>query len=290
MNYVRQLNGFFVRMSRDHRMTAYHISLYLALFQHWNANRFNDPFTISRTEVMELARIGSANTYARCMRELADWGYILYTASSNLHTGSRVSCIRLDTAGDTPDLTTATSGIKSGTRADTPGDTNRSGDLKNETGRNTTSHQTGSTGIKNDTSGNTGTDTLFTNQSNTNKENPDKQFPKSNSEEYENSKNQVTSFSPPAVPQEKFQVPDLSEVVRFFEQNHFPRSEAQKFYTHYQSSGWMTGDQSKIISWQAIARKWMNNTYSYQSHEREFNQVRAGQLHVPVRKNYNEPL
>ena len=69
MNYIRHLNGFFERLAEDKRLSSYHISLYFALFQHWNANRFSDQFTISRVEVMHLARIGSANTYARCMKE-----------------------------------------------------------------------------------------------------------------------------------------------------------------------------------------------------------------------------
>jgi hypothetical protein len=49
------------------------------------------------------------------------------------------------------------------------------------------------------------------------------------------------------LPDEKSPVPDLSEVEHFFEQNQFPHSEAKKFFTHYQSSGWKTADQMKII-------------------------------------------
>ena len=59
MNYIRHLNGFFVRLSQDQRMTPYHVSLYLALFQLWNLNRFKNPFTISRDETMKLSLIGS---------------------------------------------------------------------------------------------------------------------------------------------------------------------------------------------------------------------------------------
>ncbi len=82
----------------------------------------------------------------------------------------------------------------------------------------------------------------------------------------------------------------MSEVEQFFEQNQFPRSEAQKFYAHYQSSGWKTGDMKKIISWQAVARKWMNNTQSFKTDEREFNQVGTSKHSVTVNKNYAEPL
>ena len=123
MNYIRHLNGFFERLAEDERLSSYHISLYIALFQHWNANRFSDQFTISRTEVMQLARIGSANTYARCMKELADWGYVIYFPSSNLHSGSKVACIRFDSTSDTAGNTAGDTGIKNDTAASTTTDT-----------------------------------------------------------------------------------------------------------------------------------------------------------------------
>ena len=104
MNYIRHLNGFFARLAEDKRMSSYHISLYFALFQQWNADRFGEQFVIGRTETMNLSRLGSVNTYARCMKELSEWGYIRYNPSSNIHAGSRVSCIRFDTASDTAEI------------------------------------------------------------------------------------------------------------------------------------------------------------------------------------------
>ena len=101
MNYIRHLNGFFMRMSEDQRMTSLHISLYMALFQVWNLNRFQNPFTIVRDEMMQLSRIGSVNTYARCIKQLQEWGYIRYVHTSNMYVGSLVTCISFDTATDT---------------------------------------------------------------------------------------------------------------------------------------------------------------------------------------------
>ena len=112
MNYVRHLNGFFARLAEDRRLSSYHVSLYLALFRQWNAERFADRFTISRSETMQLSRIGSVNTYARCIKELSMWGYIRYKASSNLHIGSQVSCVRFDLAPDAPELNDFSPGIK----------------------------------------------------------------------------------------------------------------------------------------------------------------------------------
>ena len=350
MNYIRHLSGFFIRLAEDQRMTPYHISLYFALFQQWNAERFGDWFVISRSEMMQLSRIGSANTYARCMKELSDWGYISYTASSNLHSGSRVSCIRFDTANDIARNTGTDTGIKTNTSTDTGNDTGRntgiSGSTENDTGNDTasdtgtksdtasdtttdtgrntgtssnpksdtrsdTASDTGITAntetdtgrsiasekkdaasIKTDTGCDTGSDTLLINSLNKNKqeEKSVRGNQKLDVDENEKKQKRLRTTNPENLPDEKFQVPDLSEVEQFFEQNQFPRSEAQKFYAHYQSSGWKTGDMKKIISWQAVARKWMNNTQSFKTDEREFNQVGTSKHSVTVNKNYAEPL
>lgn len=118
MNYIRHLNGFFMRMSDDQRITSFHICLYMALFQIWNLNRFQNPFTIVRDEMMQLSRIGSVNTYARCIKELQEWGYIRYVPTSNMYIGSQVTCISFDTATDIA-RNTATD-TASDTASDTP--------------------------------------------------------------------------------------------------------------------------------------------------------------------------
>jgi hypothetical protein len=332
MNYIRHLSGFFIRLADDQRMTPYHISLYLALFQQWNAERFGDWFVISRSEMMQLSRIGSANTYARCIKELSDWGYIMYTASSNLHSGSRVSCIRFDTATDTDNDTAGDTGtsvntendtgrdttsdtgtetdtasdttndtgrntgtssnLKSDTRSDTASDTSITANTETDTGRSTASEKKDAADIKSDTACDTGSDTLLINSLNKNKqeEKSVRGNQKLNVDENEKKQKRLRTTNSENLPDAKFQVPDLSEVEQFFEQNQFPRSEAQKFYAHYQSSGWKTGDMKKIISWQAVARKWMNNTQSFKTDEREFNQVGTSKHSVTVNKNYAEPL
>ncbi len=373
MNYITHLNAFFEQVSGDGRLTAYHISLYLALFRQWNACRFSHRFAISRAEMMDLARIGSANTYARCMKELADWGYIRYKASSNLHRGSEVTCIRLDTMNDSSSDTKSdtgtisdttesvrenqlpsagnSSGIKSETARDTgtktTGDTGTSADLKNDTGGNTandtgiqsktardtgddTSENTGtSCDVKNDIPGSTTADTGMPSGRRTdmatdtgNRENDPagtesdtgtdtasdtpliKKINK-NKEEEENQKRveQVRSENQQEKvnvqkrdpgkdrkTEEESGIPDFSEVSFFFQQNRFPQSEAQQFYARYLSLGWKTGNDQRIVSWQALARKWMSNSKKNNSHEKPFNQIGAGRFSVRANKDYSEPL
>lgn len=372
MNYLRHLNGFFERLNVDKRLSSYHISLYLALFRQWNACRFSERFIISRAEMMDLARIGSANTYARCMKELTDWGYIRYKASSNLHHGSEVSCIRLDTMNDSfsdtesdtgtiSDTTgsgresqfptaSSSSGIKSETARDTgtktTGDTGTSSDLKNGTAGNTandtgiqskTARNTGndtpentgtSCDLKNDTPGSTATDTgIASNRKidtatdtgnrkngpagtesdtgtdtasdtplikkiNKNKEEENQKRVENLRSENQQEKVNVEKRRPGKnrKTEEESGIPDFSEVSFFFQQNGFPQSEAQQFYARYLSLGWKTGNDQRIISWQALARKWMSNSKKNNSHERPFNQIGAGRFSVRANKDYSEPL
>ncbi|WP_321995556.1 hypothetical protein [Draconibacterium orientale] len=111
MNYIKHQTALFERFADDTRITPFHISLYFALFQLWNRNRFRNPFPILREEVMHLAHIGSTNTYAKCIKQLRDWGYIDYTSSGNLYTGRKVSCITFDTGTATRIATRTDIGI-----------------------------------------------------------------------------------------------------------------------------------------------------------------------------------
>lgn len=90
INYIKHLNGVLYLIGKDSRLNPSHISLYMALFQLWNFNRFPDIFFIQRDEVMRLARIGSRSTYHKCIRELDTWYYLKYLPSYNHFQGSRV--------------------------------------------------------------------------------------------------------------------------------------------------------------------------------------------------------
>ncbi len=93
MNYILHLNAVFEQFSKDSRLNPTHISLYMALFQFWNINRFPNKFHISRDEVMQLAKIGSKATYHKCLSNLNDWKYILYFPSYNPFKGSEISLL-----------------------------------------------------------------------------------------------------------------------------------------------------------------------------------------------------
>lgn len=90
INYIKHLNGVFLKFSKDSRLNPTHISLYVALFQLWNTYHFPDEFYINREDAMRFSKIGSKTTYHRCIKELSHWKYILYTPSHNPFRGSRI--------------------------------------------------------------------------------------------------------------------------------------------------------------------------------------------------------
>ncbi|QDO95259.1 hypothetical protein FNB79_15180 [Formosa sediminum] len=103
MNYIRLLNTAFELFYSDTRLNPTHISLYMALFQEWNSNRFMEEFYVNRRDLMNASKIGSKSTYHRCVSELNLWGYLTYFPSHNPYKGSRIKMTILNT-NDLPDL------------------------------------------------------------------------------------------------------------------------------------------------------------------------------------------
>ena len=93
MNYIKHLTGFFHKISNETSLNPTHISLYLALFQCWNVNRFKNPTSISREEIMKASKINSKATYHKCMKELQVLGYLEYKPTFNPHSSSNVSMV-----------------------------------------------------------------------------------------------------------------------------------------------------------------------------------------------------
>ena len=90
MNYIKLLAGFFEKVADDDRLNPTHISMYVSIFQLWNANRFKNPISISRNMVMKICKISSNATYHKCIKELHEFGYLQYAPSYNPYKGSLV--------------------------------------------------------------------------------------------------------------------------------------------------------------------------------------------------------
>jgi hypothetical protein len=97
-NYIRHLNSVFQQFTKDGNLNPTHISLYMALFQIWNINRFAEVFYINREEIMKFSKIGSKSTYHRCIRDLNNWKYIIYYPSHNPYKGSKIKMLKFETS------------------------------------------------------------------------------------------------------------------------------------------------------------------------------------------------
>lgn len=121
MNYIKHHKGVFAKMSKDKEITSIDISIYNALFLVWNYSNFCETLSISRSEIMELSKVGNANTYTKSLKRLHDKGYIIYIPSHNPLVGSKITMCKFDNTSDkSSDIT---SGKTSGYSADNTSDT-----------------------------------------------------------------------------------------------------------------------------------------------------------------------
>lgn len=65
MNYLKQLTGIFEMVSKDFRLNPTLISLYMALFQYCNLNRFKNPISFNRNYLMEISKIIGKATHQK---------------------------------------------------------------------------------------------------------------------------------------------------------------------------------------------------------------------------------
>lgn len=89
MNFIRHIRTAFELLAARDDATPHHVSLYVALFSHWNEARFPAAVMLVRAEVMRAAHIGSPSTYLKCLRELTTFGLITYLPSKSEHRPSR---------------------------------------------------------------------------------------------------------------------------------------------------------------------------------------------------------
>ena len=88
----KEINNFFTAIEEDNRISPVHISLFMAIMQHWNTND-NDkktPVCVFSKDLMRLAKISGVATYHRSIKELHEYGYIKYEPSYNHSVGSLI--------------------------------------------------------------------------------------------------------------------------------------------------------------------------------------------------------
>lgn len=90
MDRLFYLSNFFEAIGNDARISITHIGIYAALLQYRMQNGFTNPIQVFSHEILSIAKLSSAITYHKCVRELSDYGYIRYEPSFNRTKGSKI--------------------------------------------------------------------------------------------------------------------------------------------------------------------------------------------------------
>jgi len=315
MNYIKHLTGFFDKVAKDKLLNPTHVSLYIALFQFWNYNRFKNPISISRDEVMRISKISSKATYHKCLKALHANGYIKYEPSYNPFKGSHVFLFNF--ADDLKPLLkseraspisepvaeqvvnksqsgTETSAEQVGEQAVVPSinNTNISNNTNIENASNlgepSEKNENPDLGLKNE-------NLLEKEKGSAQKEkeempeqllNEKKEFPSPAFADYNAERTESRRQKSSAKKEESF-APELKQVLAYFLEQDFPELEANKFFNYFQSIGWLVGGRTPMADWPAAARNWMLNAPKYTVHERT---DRTRNLDNSEGKDYGEPL
>ena len=296
MNYIRHLNTFFSLMSTDTRLSASHISLYMALFQYWNFNRFQNPFPIYRDNMMKQSKIGSKNTYHKCIKDLHQLKYIYYHPSGSKFLPVKVSVARLDVPEEPVsryrqlELFSIERESKN-SKSILPSPLGEGGQRPDEVGGDACPNNgTDSVPILRPMS--TDFDTVpvpkmghnikHKHLINESKQPAQKIFDKNEKINQEiNRLGGVSNSVHDELPLSSAKGVKKEEVESFFQQNNYPPTEAQKFFNHYQSIGWKIKGITPITDWQAAAQKWMLNAEKFENKK---------QNELPTPKNDMESL
>lgn len=90
MDNLKPLSDFFSAIEKDFRIGTTHIAIYAALLQYRTDKGFINPIQVFSHEITPLAKVSSAYTYLKCVRELSEYGYIKYEPSFKKTKGSMI--------------------------------------------------------------------------------------------------------------------------------------------------------------------------------------------------------
>lgn len=268
MNYIKHLTGFFDKVINDHTLNPTHISLYIALFQFWNCNRFRNPISISRDEVMRISKISSKATYHKCLKNLHSLGYFRYEPSYNPYKGSMVFMFNFS-ENLKPKKKSFNKQVKD----------------KQQTSNQPATEQAEVSYINNTNSTNS--------IKNLNKEEQIQNAPLKNKEEASKQKklrkkNKSKECHLEHGREISNKTPKIEEVIQYFQEQNFPEIEANKFYNYFSSNGWLVGGKTPMKNWKAAAKNWMINSEKYNNNSQK--SIQPQNLNTFTNKNYSEPL
>ena len=268
MNYILQLSGFFQKVAADNRLNPTHVSLYMAIFQFWNAERFQNPVSISRQELMRISKISAKATYHKCIKDLHTYGYIQYLPSFNPFKGSLVYLFDMQSSAKlvtTHDRTNIETSIEQALAPYINKENILNLNIENDDTR-----------PQNDIVLKVSKNRVKVVELNREK------VPPKNLQEKSATITQTKNAFPPA----------LEEISKYFLGQNSNEVEAKKFFNYFQSNGWKVGGKAPMKDWQAAAGNWILNIpqFSQQSKITVQKQPVPGNLNATIGKNYSEPL
>jgi hypothetical protein len=302
MNYILQLSGFFQKVAADNRLNPTHVSLYMAIFQFWNANHFHNPVSISRQELMKISKISAKATYHKCIKDLHTFGYIQYMPSFNTFKGSLVYLSDLQ-SGARPlpvlDHTNIETRIEqaiapyiNNTNSLNENEENNTSS-KNDIVVKVTKHKTvvieanGKPVPANAPAPQLREESQVPggvvipsalNESAGDKRSPNRLH--SGNERVKRSPNRSSSQIPPT----------QDDVRSYFSEQNSSETEATKFYNYFQSNGWKVGGKTPMQDWQAAARNWMLNATQFSRSSNNAQVQTPPIVDTATAKDYSEPL
>lgn len=316
MNYIKHLTGFFDKVAKDKMLNPTHVSLYIALFQFWNINRFRNPISISRDEIMRISKISSMATYHKCLKNLHALGYIKYEPSFNPYKGSHVYLFNFAEdlkPNQKKDKTTSNfehvdeQVINKLCNSDETGieqvneialvpyinNTNSTNNLKDSNSLN----------LDEQAKKNEEHNSIFKNFEIKEKEKSSAEKEKEMPEELPskepgtsspafadyNAEHTANGRQKSSAKKEKEELPNptIEEVLQYFRDKNYPEVEANKFFNYFKSIGWVVGGKIPMTDWPAAARNWMLNVPKFINHGRTDS---AKQFDTSAGKDYSEPL
>ncbi|MFE3849290.1 transcriptional regulator [Flavobacterium sp. LB3P45] len=326
MNYIKHLTGFFNKIHNENAINPTHISLYLALFQCWNVNRFKNPTGISREEIMKASKINSKATYHKCMKELEALGFMEYLPTYNPHSCSNVIMVNFsDELKSRPKFEPLTSSKNKSVQNLTHSKSeqvveqgNNRNILKNSKLKLNTNQKQyvepvqNKTRLKNEqhieqvdeqvyidnnkTYTNIINKDIYTKSEILNSKNSNT-APEKNQEEMpfafaDTEKNQTENARQKSCAKKEEEnkngiTPSIEMILEYFAFKESSETEANKFFNYYSSIGWLVGGKTKMKDWKASARNWIMNQNKFQP---KSNIPQPNHLQTSNYKNYAEPL
>ncbi|MBY0486663.1 MAG: transcriptional regulator [Flavobacteriaceae bacterium] len=276
MNYIKHLTGFFEKVATDKTLNPTHVSLYIALFQFWNCNRFKNPISISRDEIMRISKISSKATYHKCLKNLHSLGYINYEPSFNPFKGSHVYLFNF-----ADDLKPIPKSEKTTIPKNEPISSLATEQVtdKSYTSKETSSEQALVPYINNTNTPN--------NSNNLNVVNLGEQAKKIEEDQFILKKTEDLKKEKSSAKKEKEAKPTIEKVKSYFLEKNYPELEAQKFFNYFKSVGWLVGGKTPMVNWHAAAQNWMLNASKFIPNTEP---NRSKQLNATTEKDYSEPL